>query len=191
MKVHLLSPYPMAELRFLTRAFRLEGDKVLDAWGEQDITVMYGYRKILVPGKRRILNIHPSYLPYNRGASPNLWSWYDDTPKGVSIIQIDKDVDTGPLLARRLVEMDPDETLETSYWRLRKAAGELFFDMWPRIREGIQGASQMPLTGSSHTIAQSKALLASLPHGYRTPCGLVAELGREYRSTLVTSELVI
>ncbi len=198
MRVLLLSPYPEKELRPLITAFELEGDEAtvyphfLDDLGSPDITVLYGYRNLIrgkVLGNHRVVNIHPSYLPYNRGASPNLWSWFDDTPKGVSVIQINKSIDGGPLLGRQLVEMCPTDTLATSYNRLREAAGKLFFDIWPRIRQGIVGASQMPLTGSCHTVAQSDILMALMPHGYDTRCAYVEQLGREMRSSV--KEMVI
>ncbi len=200
MRVLLLSPYPEPELKPLLTAFDLEGDEVslyphvLDDLGSPDITVLYGYRNLIrgkMLGNHRVINIHPSYLPYNRGASPNLWSWYDDTPKGVSIIQIDRSIDGGPLLGRRLVEMCPTDTLATSYERLRKAAGALFFNMWPRIREGIVGASQMPLTGSCHTVAESETLLSRFPSRYHTPCALVKMVGEVDKLLLTDDKLVI
>lgn len=201
MRVLVLSPYSERELAPLTRAFNLEGDQYdiwpscLDDLGVPDITILYGYRNLIrgkMLGKHRVINIHVSYLPYNRGASPNLWSWYDDTPKGVSIIQIDHSIDGGPLLACRLVKMYPEgDTLETSYNRLRRAASELFFDMWPQIRQGIAGATQLPGNGSCHTTRQSEDLLSMFPHGYQTPCALVEALGREVRGTLKPNELVI
>jgi methionyl-tRNA formyltransferase len=44
---------------------------------------------------RRIINMHISFLPYNRGCSPNLWSFIDDTPKGVTIHQMSEKLDRG------------------------------------------------------------------------------------------------
>ena len=54
-----------------------------------DLIISFGYRKmiksdILRKIKRPILNLHMSYLPFNRGAHSNFWSFYDDTKKGVT-----------------------------------------------------------------------------------------------------------
>ena len=59
-----------------------------------DLVISFGYRKILNKSLlkklvRPAINLHISYLPYNRGAHPNFWSFIDNTPKGVSIHEID------------------------------------------------------------------------------------------------------
>ena len=55
-----------------------------------DFVVSYGYRYIIDESvveffDNKIINLHISYLPWNKGASPNLWSVVDETKKGVSI----------------------------------------------------------------------------------------------------------
>ena len=54
--------------------------------------------------------MHISYLPWNRGAHPNFWAFYDNTPSGVSIHLIDSGIDTGPIVYQRAVEFAKDET---------------------------------------------------------------------------------
>ncbi len=46
----------------------------------------------------KIINMHTSYLPWNKGASPNMWSFIDDTPKGVTIHRLEKGLDTGKII---------------------------------------------------------------------------------------------
>ena len=60
--------------------------------------VSYNYKYILsrdildlVEGNA--INLHISYLPYNRGADPNIWSFIENTPKGVTIHYIDSGID--------------------------------------------------------------------------------------------------
>ena len=76
-----------------------------------DLIISFGYKKILnkkILGKlsRSPVNLHISYLPYNRGAHPNFWSFVDNTPKGVSIHEIDSGIDTGGIIARRKVNFN-------------------------------------------------------------------------------------
>src|SRR5262245_47929427 len=126
MVVLLLSPYPEGIIDVLTD----EGDVVtivgqpLDLEGEQkrdaEWIVSYGYRHILREPllsayAERIINLHISYLPWGRGADPNLWSWIEGTPKGVTIHAIDAGLDTGPIFVQRLVDFGSSETLATSY----------------------------------------------------------------------------
>ena len=71
-----------------------------------DWVVSYGYSHIIKQdmidkAKNPIINLHISYLPFNKGADPNFWSWLENTLKGVTIHQIDKGIDTGDILIQK------------------------------------------------------------------------------------------
>ena len=71
-----------------------------------DIIISFGYRRIIKQSiikavNRPIINLHMSYLPYNRGAHPSFWSIIDDNPIGITIHEIDKGVDTGKIIFRK------------------------------------------------------------------------------------------
>ncbi len=77
-----------------------------------DLVLSFGYRKILNKTllkklARPAINLHISYLPYNRGAHPNFWSFIDNTPKGVSIHEIDSGIDTGKIIFRQKIKINP------------------------------------------------------------------------------------
>lgn len=79
-----------------------------------DLVICFGYRHILKKNIIEssiapIINLHISYLPWNRGAHPNFWSHFDCTPSGVSIHLIDEGVDTGPIIYQRLVNFSKEE----------------------------------------------------------------------------------
>ena len=38
--------------------------------------------------KGKAINLHISYLPWNKGTYPNIWSFIEDTPKGVTILYL-------------------------------------------------------------------------------------------------------
>lgn len=80
--------------------------------------------------KNRIINLHISYLPWNRGSDPNLWSWIDNTPKGVTIHQIDEGIDTGPILAqKRTIFHTSHDTLQKT-WNVLHGDMEYLFDLY-------------------------------------------------------------
>lgn len=99
---------------------------------EYDHVVSYGYKKILdkntiASAQRPILNLHISYLPFNRGMYPNFWSFFDDTPSGVSIHEIDEGIDTGPILLQKEMRFQPKNlTFSQTYFLLKSAVEELF-----------------------------------------------------------------
>lgn len=95
--------------------------------------------------KGNIINLHISYLPWNRGSDPNIWSFIDDTPKGVTIHQISSGLDEGKLLYQKECFFEPEqETFETTYEKLNQAIVELFQEKWDEIwNKGYQLMDQI------------------------------------------------
>ena len=145
--------------------------------------VSYGYRHILgadllaaLPD--RAINLHISLLPWNRGADPNFWSFLEDTPKGVTIHYMDEGIDTGDIIVQRELrfDTDADETLASTYRKLRDAVEALFRETWPAIRSGDCPRFEQSGTGSYHTSAELDALWESLPQGWDTPIARVRSM---------------
>jgi len=85
--------------------------------------------------KNNIINLHISLLLWNRGAYPNVWSFLEDTPKGVTIYIIDEGVDTGSILAQKEIYIDENiETLRSSYEKLHREIQALFREKWADIK---------------------------------------------------------
>jgi len=107
-----------------------------------EFIVSYNYKYLIsekvisfVDGKA--VNLHISYLPWNRGAHPNVWSFLEDSPKGVSIHHIDEGVDTGDIIVQKKVYIDEDkETLKSSYEKLHRELQNLFKENWEKIKRG-------------------------------------------------------
>jgi len=123
-----------------------------------EFAVSYRYRHIIRKAvieylNGNIINLHVSFLPWNRGADPNLWSFLEDTPKGVSIHYIDEGIDTGDIIAQKeLFFNNKLETLASTYKKLNIEIVELFKKYWEFIiNDKIDRKKQMQ-TGSFHKI---------------------------------------
>lgn len=98
-----------------------------------------------------VINLHPSLLPYNRGANPNVWSIVEHTPAGVSLHYIDQGVDTGDIVAQKAIEVLPWDTGCTLYEKLEKGSVELFQEQWPAILAGTSARRpQLREAGTCH-----------------------------------------
>jgi methionyl-tRNA formyltransferase len=98
-----------------------------------------------------IVNLHPSYLPHNRGQYPNVWSIVKGTPSGITLHYIDEGIDTGDIIAQKEVPVAWTDTGESLYRKLEQASVELFRQQWPLIREGKeQRTSQSGMKGTYH-----------------------------------------
>jgi methionyl-tRNA formyltransferase len=82
------------------------------------------------------INLHPAFLPYNRGNYPNVWSIVEKTPAGVTLHYIDEGLDTGDIIAQEKVVVETTDTGGTLYRKLELAALELFQRTWPSIESG-------------------------------------------------------
>ncbi len=105
-------------------------------YGQYDLLISYTYsyivsEDVLKAINYNAINLHISYLPYNRGANPNQWSFIENTPKGVSIHYMAKKLDAGNLIAQKLVLFDESDTLQSSYNKLNKEIVELFKQIFP------------------------------------------------------------
>ncbi len=142
-----------------------------------DFLISYNYRYI-IPGKildyfpHRAINLHISLLPWNRGADPNFWSFYDGTPSGVTIHYIDVGLDTGEIIYQRELEFSgiAQQTLSSTYEALHKELQQLFFDHWPEIRAQRCPKNRQPAHyGSYHKMKDKEPLVHLIADGWSTP----------------------
>ena len=154
-----------------------------------DFMVVHGYAPIIKTPvvsayRHKIVNLHNTFLPWGRGLMGNVWSFFEDTPKGVSLYFVDTGVDTGKIIAREQVELSMDLTLQSSWNRLMDRLEHLFMDQWEKIVSGnCEPASQDSLgnAGSFHNRGLSDQLLSIVGHDWNTPVQRIFELGVEYR----------
>lgn len=101
---------------------------------QPSLVISYNYRHIVKKNvidvvHGRMINLHTSMLPWNRGSSPNLWSIIDNTSKGVTIHVLDESLDKGDiLLQKELIFDDEKETLRSSYELLNQEIVKLLQD---------------------------------------------------------------
>jgi methionyl-tRNA formyltransferase len=129
-----------------------------------DLVISYSYQYILNADilqlvSRPIINLHISYLPFNRGANPNVWSFLDDTKKGVTIHEIDTGIDTGPILLQKEIHFPGRSlTLRETYGILQNEIQKLFKKNWNDIKNGNINACSQKEKGSYHSISEFKKI---------------------------------
>ena len=141
--------------------------------------ISYGYRHILKQNvlalfPNRAINLHISYLPWNRGADPNLWSFVENTTKGVTIHYIDTGIDTGDIIVQREVHFKlENETLATSYIKLQNEVESLFKQHWNSIKNITCPRVKQSGRGSLHKRKDKNSLAHLLANGWNTPVSLL------------------
>lgn len=113
----------------------------LDSLKGFDVVISFGYRHILskvaiLGAKVPVINLHISFLPWNKGAHPNFWSFWDNTPAGVTIHLIDEGIDTGHILFQKLLSFDLEkETFASTQQILIDEIEKLFIEKMHKILE--------------------------------------------------------
>lgn len=129
-----------------------------------DIVVSVGYQhhvpsEILSLPPEGCINLHPAYLPYNRGANPNVWSIVEGTPAGVTLHYMDENFDEGEVIARREVDVSFEDTGKSLHRRLERAQYELFTETWPAIEDGsVETSTQESEKATYHTVSDFQEL---------------------------------
>lgn len=133
-----------------------------------------------------IINMHISLLPWNRGFSPNLWSFLDNTPKGVTIHKISAGLDKGELIWQREMFFDAQkETLESTYNKLNEEIVKLFKEHWEEIISGSYKTKVQIGQGSYHSKKQLEQLQECMPFEW-SDC--VADVLRKYKKLVSRNE---
>lgn len=107
-----------------------------------DLAVVVAYGRILPPDVLAIprlgcVNVHASVLPRHRGAAPINWAILrGDDATGVTLMQMDEGLDTGPMLAVRHTPIGIDETAIDVSQRLQALGAELLREEIPRLLAG-------------------------------------------------------
>lgn len=146
--------------------------KIVESY-KPDFLISYNYKYIIKEDvlsifKNRIINLHISYLPWNRGADPNLWSFLEDTPKGVTIHYVDEGLDTGEILVQKDVNYHMNDTLRSTYSRLSGTIADLFCTHWPDIMSGRLKSYPQIGPGSYHRIQDEEPFIHLLKYGWDT-----------------------
>lgn len=72
------------------------------------------------------LNLHNSYLPWNRGAHSCTWAIADQSPHGATMHWMDEGIDTGPILYQERVEVSDSDTADSLYKKTADAEVRVF-----------------------------------------------------------------
>ena len=105
-----------------------EFDWLLNIWGYKIL------KKDFIKKFKSNLNLHPSYLPYNRGRDPYYFSIINNTPKGICIHQMDHTIDGGKYYIRKKYNFSFPITAGEIFNKCLKEIKNLFIKNWIKIR---------------------------------------------------------
>ena len=162
-----------------------------------DIIVVAAYgrflpKSILELPKHGCINVHASLLPKYRGASPiNAVILNDEAESGVTIMQMAEGMDTGDMILKGSLPIEPDDTYGKLHDKLAPLGGQLLLEALEQIEAGT--AQRVPQNEAEathvHMIKNSDAgisfaeesarVISCKIRGYDPAPGAFAFLGEE------------
>ena len=132
-----------------------ESMQQLSAWNP-DLIIVAAFGQIL---KKDVLdlprygciNVHASLLPRWRGAAPiNAAILAGDEETGVTIMQMDVGLDTGPMLAKKSIRLNPDDTTGSALQALSTLGADLLLETLPEYLSGNLKPVPQPAEGATY-----------------------------------------
>ncbi len=118
------------------------------------IVAAYGLilpRTVLAIAPRGCINIHASLLPRWRGAAPIQRAIEaGDHETGITIMQMDEGLDTGPMLLARSMPIGPDDTGGTLHDRLAGLGATLIVEALAKLEAGGLTPVAQPADGATY-----------------------------------------
>lgn len=123
---------------------------------EPDLIVVAAYGQILPPAVLELpahgcLNVHASLLPRHRGAAPIQWAILEgDAETGVTLMQMDKGLDTGEMVATKCTPIHPEDNAQTLHDRLAEIGAKLLSEKLSDYLAGKLSAQPQPKEGVTY-----------------------------------------
>lgn len=146
--IEVITPEKCRSAETVERVRSLDADALVVAAYGQILS-----ESLLNSAKRGGINLHGSVLPRWRGAAPIQRAIEaGDKYSGVTIMQMDKGMDTGDMISHELVSIGPNETAGELFDRLAQIAADLALAWmsaivagdYPRIKQNSEEATLAP-----------------------------------------------
>ena len=148
---HKLQPSPVHEYAqesgipvFHPKSLKSEEARAEFAAHNLDVAIVAAYglilpKAVLDAPKYGCIKIHASLLPRWRGASPIQRAiWEQDEESGVTLMQMDEGLDTGPEIMKKAVRLTENETATSLHDKLSGMGAEMILEVLDRLAKNGQ-----------------------------------------------------
>lgn len=116
-------------------------------------------KRILDLPKYGCVNVHASLLPKYRGAAPIQWAVIDgEKETGVTTMMMDVGLDTGDMLEKMVIPLEPKETGGSLFDRLSQLGGEIILSTLSNLEKGTAVRSRQSEEEATYAKMLEKSL---------------------------------
>lgn len=125
-------------------------------------------KEVLDIPKVGFLNLHPAYLPYNKGWHTPSWAIIEGTPYGATLHFMTEELDAGNIIHQKMCKVLPNDTANSLYQRVKQTEVETFMEAFPELLSLTPQSIAQQGNGTSHTKKQLQAVQEiNLDSGYK------------------------
>lgn len=135
----------------------LDSEKVVNSLSGYDVDYIFGIhfpyiisQRILNIPKVGFLNLHPAFLPYNKGWHTPNWAILEKTKYGATLHFMSNELDSGDIIAQRELKVQPNETSNQLYQRALELEKEIFIESFDELLTLKPIRIQQAEVGTSH-----------------------------------------
>ena len=114
--------------------------------------------EVLSIPKIGVVNLHPAFLPYNKGWHTPSWAIIEGYPYGATLHFMDEALDEGDIIHQKEIEVYPIDTANSLYKRVLKLEEEVFFEAFDALSSLCPKRIKQVEKGTSHQKKELKAL---------------------------------
>lgn len=129
-----------------------------DLWISVHCDKIFSKDELAIP-KEGVLNLHNSYLPWNRGAHACTWAIVDQTPHGATMHWLDEGIDTGDIFHRERLQLRENESADDLYQRTMELEVKVFRESMRLLLAGNRPRIPQVGIGSFHKKADFERLV--------------------------------
>jgi methionyl-tRNA formyltransferase len=96
------------------------------------------------------LNLHPAFLPYNKGWHTPSWAILDGTPYGATLHFMSEELDKGDIVYQKKVEVKPNDTANSLYKKVLTLEEEVFKEAFDDLLSLNSKREKQNVKGTSH-----------------------------------------
>jgi len=107
--------------------------------------------EILDIPKIGFLNLHPAYLPFNKGWHTPSWAIIENTSFGATLHFMSEQLDNGDIIHQKICQVLPNDTADSLYQKVKETELEVFKEAFssltsltpPRLKQEFKGTSHL------------------------------------------------
>lgn len=147
------------------RGNEFKNPKVIEFLASLELDYIFGIHfpyivpvEILAIPKIGVVNLHPAYLPYNKGWHTPSWAIIEGYSYGATLHFMDESLDEGDIIHQKKMEVYPIDTANSLYKRVLKLEEEIFFEAFDSLSKLKPNRIKQIEKGTSHQKKDLKSL---------------------------------